>query len=78
MTKASFRSMLEEILAVDPGSLHDGDTRATVEHWTSLADVQIMTVVATDLALNDEAELLEYDSIGELLSQLEQRGVFAG
>jgi hypothetical protein len=77
MTKGAFRSIVEEILLVDPGSLRDTDTRAAVEHWTSLADVQIMTVMASDLGLEADAELLEYETIGELLDLLEQRGAFA-
>jgi hypothetical protein len=77
MTKAAFRSMLEEILSVDPGSLRDTDTRAAVKSWTSLADVQIMTVMASDLGLDEEAELLDYETIGELFDLLDQRQAFA-
>jgi hypothetical protein len=76
MTKTAFRSMLEEILSADPGSLRDTDTRAAVKNWTSLADVQIMTVMASDLGLQEDAELLDYETIGELLDLLEQRGAF--
>jgi hypothetical protein len=76
MTKAAFRSVLEEILSVDPGSLRDSDTRLTVKSWTSLADVQIMTVMASDLGLQEDPELLDYEMIGDLLDLLEQRGAF--
>jgi hypothetical protein len=76
MTKAAFRSVLEEILSVDPGSLRDSDTRLTVKSWTSLADVQIMTVMASDLGLQEDSELLDYEMIGDLLDLLEQRGAF--
>jgi hypothetical protein len=76
MTKAAFRSMIEEILSVDPGSLRDTDTRMAVKNWTSLADVQIMTVMASDLGLQEDAELLDYETIGELFDLLERRGAF--
>ena len=76
MTRAGFRSMLEEIFSVPPGSLKDSDTRDTVEEWSSLVDVQIMTVVGSELALDQDPELMSFESVGELLDELEQRGAF--
>jgi hypothetical protein len=76
MTKTAFRSLVEEILSVEPGSLRDTDTREGIKNWTSLADVQILTVMASDLGLEEDAELIEYETIGELLTLLEQRGAF--
>jgi hypothetical protein len=77
MTKRKFRSILEEILATPAGTLRDEDTRQTVGAWTSLADVQIIVIVASELGLGDDAEMLDYDTVGELLSALDQRGAFA-
>ena len=68
--------MLEEILAVPPGLLQDSDTRETLEDWSSLVDVQIMTVIGSELALDDDPELMSFDSVGELLAELEQRNAF--
>jgi hypothetical protein len=76
MTRTAFRSMLEEILSVAPGSLQDSDTRETVQDWSSLLDVQIMTVLGSELALDEDPELISFDSVGELLDELEQRGAF--
>jgi hypothetical protein len=76
MTRTAFRSMLEEILSVAPGSLQDSDTRDTVKDWSSLVDVQIMTVIGSDLALDEDPELMSFDSVGELLDELEQRSAF--
>jgi hypothetical protein len=76
MTRAAFRSMLEEILAVSPGSLQDSDTRDTVSEWSSLVDVQIMTVIGSELALGEDPELMAFDSVGELLDELELRSAF--
>ena len=78
MTRAAFRSMLEEIFAVPPGSLQESDTRETVADWSSLVDVQIMTVIGSDLALDEDPELMSFDSVGELLDELERRGAFTG
>jgi hypothetical protein len=68
--------MLEEIFSVPPGSLQNSDTRETVKDWSSLVDVQIMTVIGSDLALEEDPELMSFDSVGELLDELEQRGAF--
>ena len=76
MTRAAFRSMLEEILSVPPGSLQDSDTRETVQDWSSLMDVQIMTIIGSELALDEDPELMAFDSVGELLDELERRGAF--
>jgi hypothetical protein len=76
MTRAAFRSMLEEILSVPPGSLQDSDTRETVEGWSSLVDVQLMTVMGSELALDEDPELVSFESVGELLDELERRGAF--
>jgi hypothetical protein len=76
MTRAAFRTMLEEILSVPAGSLQDSDTRATVKDWSSLVDVQIMTVMGSELSLDEDPELMSFESVGELLDELEQRGAF--
>jgi hypothetical protein len=68
--------MLEEILSVPPGSLQDSDTRETVEGWSSLVDVQLMTVMGSELALDEDPELVSFESVGELLDELERRGAF--
>jgi hypothetical protein len=75
MTKTAFKTLLEEILRVSPGELSDTDTRETVENWSSLADVEILTVISSELGV--DAELIEYDSVGELLTELEEREVFS-
>ena len=75
MTKTSFRTLLEEILRVPPGGLSDADSRESVENWSSLADVEILTVISSELGL--DAELLEYETVGELFAQLEERQAFA-
>ena len=75
MTRADFKSLLEEILRVPAGSLLESDSRETVENWSSLVDVQIMTIIGSELGI--EADLLEYETIGELLDLLEGQQVFS-
>ena len=74
MTKRAFTAMLEEILRVPPGQLTESDTRESVENWSSLADVEILTVISSEFGL--DAEIFEYESVGELLTQLEERQAF--
>jgi acyl carrier protein len=74
MTRPAFKTLLEEILKVPPGSLKDSDTRDTVENWSSLVDVEIMTIIGAELGV--DAELLEYETVGELLDLLESQQVF--
>jgi acyl carrier protein len=75
MTKEAFKTLLEEVLTVAPGTLSENDTRKTLENWSSLVDVEILTVVASEFGI--DAELLEYESIGELLNLLEDQRVFS-
>ena len=74
MTKASFKSLLEEILMVPSGGLADSDGRESVGNWSSLADVEILTVISSELGI--EADALEYETVGELLDHLDNRGAF--
>lgn len=75
MSRESFKSVLEEILQLSPGSLGESDTRHSIETWSSLADVEILTVVSSEFGV--DAELVEYETVGELLTFLEQRRAFA-
>lgn len=78
MTKAAFRGTLEEILGVPLGELRDTDTRESVPGWSSLMDVNILTVIFSELGIEAEEDLLDYKSVGELLDILERRSAFAG
>ena len=74
MTRSAFKALLEEIFRVPPGSLAELDTRETVENWSSLVDVELMTIIGSELGV--DAELLEYETVGELLDLLEGQQVF--
>jgi acyl carrier protein len=76
MTKIEFRRSLQDLLAPDSGSLHDSDTRDTVEQWSSLADVQILALISGTFGMEPDHALLNYETVGELLSLLEGRQAF--
>jgi acyl carrier protein len=75
MTRTAFKSALEDIFSVPRGSLNDSDTRDTVEGWSSLADVSIVTFVSSQFGIDPDVELLEAESVGDLLHLLQEREV---
>lgn len=78
MTKAGFQTTVEEIFGLPAGVLREEDSRDTVENWTSVADAQLFTVIASELGVEPDDELLEASRIGDLMGILESRGAFAG
>ena len=77
MTRSAFKITLEEILAAPSGSLKDSDSRETVATWSSLADVQILTSISSEFGVEPDAQLLEAETVGELLEILDSRNVFS-
>jgi acyl carrier protein len=77
MTRTGFRSSLEEILGVPAGSLRDSDSRETIEAWSSIADVQILTSITSEFGIEPDAELMEAETAGDLLEILDNRGAFS-
>ncbi|MBC8166164.1 MAG: hypothetical protein H7Y20_09865 [Bryobacteraceae bacterium] len=71
MTHTSFRNALEDILDVPKSSLRDSDSRETIENWTSVADVQILTIISGELGVEPDAALIEAETVGELVSILD-------
>lgn len=74
MTRTAFKALLEEVLRVPHDSLKESDSRETIENWSSLVDVEIMTIISAELGV--EAELLEYETVGELLDLLAGQQAF--
>jgi hypothetical protein len=78
MTKPAFLRTLEEILGTAPGQLQATDTRQTIPGWSSLIDVTILTVIFSELGIEAENDLLDYQSVGDLLGILERLNAFSG
>lgn len=76
MTKSQFVAVLEDVLTVPPGTLKESDTRSSIEQWSSLADVEIYTIISNDLGVEVDADVLSYESIGQMLDVLEQKNAF--
>ncbi|MBV8820663.1 MAG: hypothetical protein JO022_20045 [Acidobacteriaceae bacterium] len=73
MTSADFRAAIEEILELPPDSLQDSDSRDSIPTWTSLADVKIVTFVASEFGVEPDPELMEAQTFGELVKALEEK-----
>ena len=77
MTIPEFQSAVEEILDVPPGTLEESSSRETLASWSSLADVKIVALLASECGIEPDAELLEAETYGDLLRLLRERNAFA-
>jgi hypothetical protein len=77
MTKSGFMRAMEEMLGVGKRTLREEDTRETVSEWTSLVDVQIFSLITSEFGIEADGELIEANTVGELLGVLESRGAFS-
>ena len=77
MTLKAFYAVLEDILGVPHGSLEDSDNRDTVGHWSSIADVKILSAIASEFNMEPDIELMEAETIGDLIRALDNRGAFS-
>jgi len=67
---------MEEMLGVATRTLREEDSRRTVTQWTSLADVQIFSLITSEFGIEPDSELIEAETVGDLLRVLESRGCF--
>jgi acyl carrier protein len=74
MTRAAFTRILEDVFGMPGGSLRESDSRDTVAGWSSLVDVQLMSLVSSEFGLEPDVELLSCESVGQLLDVLENKG----
>jgi acyl carrier protein len=76
MTRASFLRALEEILGLERRTLKEESSRDTIEQWTSLADVQIFSLIESEFGIEPDDELIASETVGDLLRVLQNRGAF--
>lgn len=67
---------MEEMLGVATRTLREQDSRSTVGRWTSLADVQIFSLITSEFDIEPDDELIEAETVGDLLRVLQSRGCF--
>jgi len=76
MTRSGFLRAMEEILGVPTRTLQEEDSRQTVAKWTSLADVQIFTLITSEFGIETDGDLIEAETVGDLTRVLQGRGAF--
>jgi acyl carrier protein len=76
MTRSSFLHAIEEILGMPARTLREEDNRDTVAQWTSLADVQIFTLITSEYGIEPDSELIAAETVGDLLRALQNQGAF--
>jgi acyl carrier protein len=76
MTRTSFVRALEEIFGLERLTLREDSSRDTLEEWTSLADVQIFSLIESEFGIEPSEELLSAETVGELLRILQNLRAF--
>lgn len=78
MTRVALQSAIEDLFGVPGGSLKDSDSRDTIEGWSSIEDVNLLALIQSESGIDASAELLQAETIGELIGALEQKGIVTG
>jgi len=76
MTRSGFVRAMEEMLGVAARTLREEDSRDTVAQWSSLVDVQISAMIRSEFSIEPDSELIEAETVGDLLRVLQSRGAF--
>ena len=76
MKRSAFLRAMEEILGVAPRTLREEDSRDTIAQWTSLADVQMFSLIGSEFGIESDTGLIEAETVGELLELLQSKGAF--
>ena len=58
MTRTDFARALEEILGLERRTLREDSSRETIVEWTSLADVQIFSLIESEFGIEPTEELI--------------------
>jgi acyl carrier protein len=76
MTRTDFVRALEEILGLERRTLRMEGSRENIEAWTSLADVQIFSLIESEFAIEPNEDLIGAETVADLLRVLQDRGAF--
>jgi hypothetical protein len=67
---------MEEMIGIPARTLREEDSRHTQPQWTSLVDVQIFSLITSEFGVEPDSDLIEADTVGDLLRTLRARGCF--
>jgi acyl carrier protein len=76
MTRTNFVHALEEIFGLERRTLREDSGRETVDEWTSVADVQIFSLIESEFGIEPNEQLIGAETVGELLRVLQDHGAF--
>ena len=76
MTRTNFLRAFEEILGLERRTLREESSRDTIEEWSSLADMQLFSLIESGLGIEPDDELIAAETVGDLLRVLQNRGAF--
>ena len=76
MTRSGFLRAMEEMLGMETRSQKEEDRRDSVTQWTSLADVQMFSLITSEFGIEPDSDLIEAETVGDVLRVLESRGAF--
>jgi len=76
MTRTEFVRALEEIFGLERRALREESSRESIEEWTSLADVQVFSLIESEFGIEPTEELIGAETIGDLLRVLQDQGAF--
>jgi hypothetical protein len=78
MTRVQFQAAVEDLFGVPPGSLKDTDSRDTIDTWSSLEDLNLLALIRTELGLEAGADVVQVETVGELMALLTAKGALKG
>jgi acyl carrier protein len=76
MTRTDFVRALEEIIGLDRRTLREESSRDSIDEWTSLADVQLFSLIEIEFGIEPTEELISAETVGDLLRILQKQGAF--
>ena len=81
MTSDRFKTILADLIHCKPEELRETDTRDMHSGWSSVADVQLLALIESELQVEPDANFLDAftacDSVGDLLSLLQEHNAFS-
>ena len=76
MSADTFRSILKEILRVNPKKVTDGDSAETIKKWNSMTHMKLVSRLETEFGVRFEVtDVVRVKTIGDLRGLLGKHGV---
>ena len=76
MSADTFRSILKEVLRVNPKKVTDGDSAETIKKWNSMTHMKLVSRLETEFGVRFEVtDVVRVKTIGDLRGLLEKHGV---